>query len=233
MSITNTIVPVIIKGTKAKISSNINVISTLTSPTEYPKGVEFSYSVEVVKRPKISTMSELHEAIQTRFVEIIKNTNGNEWQSKFSWIASRKFPGIFKEMPPFVEDGGNDGWIPGYGTYFQCYGPYKNASDQINDFIKKMKKDTPKVLKNWDDTDKVKEYHFVWNTKFDNSVSKHMLKLINDTCVALMKKYEIRIGLITSETLLSAFKTLSLNHQLEFVNWDSLADILMAGIKTQ
>ena len=234
-----TAIPIVIKSSaKRKVITQpvpaLDVKSVLVSPVTYPKGVPFSYTVTTVRKPVLSanpSIDELKKLVEDRFVDIIKETNGNEWQSKFSWIAARKFPGVFKEMPPFAEDGGNDGWLPGHGIYFQCYGPFKSAREQIRDFIKKIFKDTPKIIKNWDDKEKVKEYHFVWNTKFDTSISVPLLKAVNDAFAALMKRYGIKIELITAETLLEAFRTLTFEQQLEFVNWDSLSGILTSLVK--
>jgi hypothetical protein len=212
----------------------IDVKSRLVSAVTYPKGVPFSYEISIISKPVLPTsytLSELHSILEEAFIALIKESNGNDWQARFSWIALRKFPGVFKEMPPYKEDKGNDGWLEKYGIYFQCYGPFKTAQEQIKDFIKKIYKDTHKVIRGWDNVDKVKEYHFVWNTKFSKSVDAQMLKDINGHFNALMKKYSIKIGLITAETLLIAFRTLTFNEQLEFLGWAPLKDIIVAAAK--
>lgn len=182
-----------------------------------------------IQQTQALTADSLSLIVENKFKEIIKRTNGNEWQHRFSWVASRKFPNLFKEMPPFAEDGGNDGWIPGYGIYCQCYGPFKPAGEtkRINEFIKKMEEDSNKIMhSDWHSKEEVKTFCFVWNTQFDTRIDSRVLKHVNDTAVALMKKHGIKIDLITAETLALAFNTLSLEQQLEFIGCEWLTPYL-------
>lgn len=62
-------------------------------------------------------------------------------------------------------DGGNDGYIPEEGKYFQNYAP-KNPQDKDIAAAEKFKVDFEKLQNNWDEFTNIISYNFVFNDKY-------------------------------------------------------------------
>lgn len=94
----------------------------------------------------------------------IHSKNGSEFQSFFENIMGEAF-GDFRKIPSGGGDGGNDGWIPSLGRYYQVYAPNVPATKD-SEASKKLKEDFKKLLKNWGSVSGIKEYFFVYNDKY-------------------------------------------------------------------
>jgi hypothetical protein len=71
----------------------------------------------------------------------------------------------FQSITPWGNwgDGGNDGWVPAAGQYFQVYGPKPTTQWQPVDAVKKAVEDFNKLPEKWKD---VRKYSFVLNDRY-------------------------------------------------------------------
>ncbi|RPJ79170.1 MAG: hypothetical protein EHM20_02125, partial [Alphaproteobacteria bacterium] len=107
--------------------------------------------------------------LRLQFQNRIYKTNGTEFQTFFENIMEKAFPDFQKIKPNGrMGDGGNDGYQRNAGVFYQVYAPNtpktnesKAATKLINDF---------RLLKRkWDAIIPIKEYHFVFNNKYEGS----------------------------------------------------------------
>ncbi|QIZ46823.1 hypothetical protein [Dickeya zeae] len=99
----------------------------------------------------------------------IYTLKGAEFQQFFERIYQHLYGVEFQPIKPHgrLGDGGNDGWIPNLGHYFQVYGP-EDFNSKIDVSIKKMKSDFSKIMEHWDNVVKVKSFTIVVNDNFKN-----------------------------------------------------------------
>lgn len=104
--------------------------------------------------------------IHKQFKEKLHEGKATEFQTLAEGILSIRYPGFQKIKPSGNKgDGGNDGYIPNTGRYFQMYAPEKPSEREFM-AIKKFKDDfNNKLKKKWDSIEKIKEYNFVYNDK--------------------------------------------------------------------
>lgn len=93
-----------------------------------------------------------------------KNATG--FQSFFEEIMENGCKG-FRKIRPYGNqgDGGNDGYIPDKGTYFQVYAPI-NPKEKEAQAAQKFKDDFTTLKENWDQISEVKVFNFVFNDKY-------------------------------------------------------------------
>lgn len=110
-----------------------------------------------------------HHYLRLQFKLKIYKSNGTEFQSFFEEIMEASYSD-FQKIRPYGNrgDGGNDGYIPSTGTYYQVNAP-KNPDEKDAEAAKKLKEDFEKVKTNWDRISEVKSYHFVFNDKWHGS----------------------------------------------------------------
>lgn len=91
---------------------------------------------------------------------------GDAFQHLFNQVMGYTHPD-FQSITPWGNwgDGGNDGWIPDEGHYFQIYGPKAttSAADFETRALKKAIDDFDKLPEKWQD---VRRYSFVMNDRF-------------------------------------------------------------------
>ena len=107
-----------------------------------------------------------HNYLRLQFWLRIHEKNATEFQSFFESIAEKGFSG-FQIIRPYgnIGDGGNDGYIPSEGVYFQVYAP-QNPQEKDADAAKKLKTDFTKLQESgWDQISNIKKYNFVFNDK--------------------------------------------------------------------
>ena len=96
----------------------------------------------------------------------VHKVSGDEFQRLFNQVMGYAHPG-FQSITPRGNwgDGGNDGWIPDEGHYFQVYGPKPttSAADSEITALKKAIDDFDKLPEKWLD---VRSYSFVMNDRF-------------------------------------------------------------------
>ena len=88
--------------------------------------------------------------LRLQFWNRIYKKNGTEFQSFFEDIMKIAFPD-FQIIKPYGNkgDGGNDGYRPDKGIYYQVYSP-DNPSEKEAEAAKKLKADFHKLKSNWD-----------------------------------------------------------------------------------
>lgn len=105
--------------------------------------------------------------LSLQFWKKVHEKNGSEFQSLFSDVMQKAHADDFKKVKPYgkLGDGGNDGYMPSKGVYYQVYAP-ENPVEKSSDAAKKMVDDFNKLKSSgWDEISKIKEYNFVFNDK--------------------------------------------------------------------
>lgn len=164
--------------------------------------------------------------LQLQFKNRIYQKHGTEFQSFFEGIMQMAFPN-FQKVRPYGNkgDGGNDGYRPDEGIYYQVYSP-RIPNQKEATAVKKMKDDFEKLkTSGWDQISNIKEYHFVFNDKGDGVsivIEKALAKLRDKNPLIEFKK-------LTSKELEGIFFTLGSDQYLalEF-NVDSTKSIEIA-----
>jgi hypothetical protein len=119
-----------------------------------------------------------HNYLRIQFWLKIHEKSGSEFQSFFESIALKAISG-FQKVRPYGNqgDGGNDGYIPSEGTYYQAYAP-SSPQEKEAEAAKKMKDDFAKLQNSgWDQISNIKKYRFIFNDK-GNGVSIEIEKAI-------------------------------------------------------
>lgn len=103
--------------------------------------------------------------LRLQFWKRVYEKNATEFQSFFEDIMQGA-NADFQKIRPYGNqgDGGNDGYIPDEGIYFQVYAP-KDPSGKEAKAAEKMKEDFEKLKVNWGGISTIKEYVFVFNDK--------------------------------------------------------------------
>ena len=146
--------------------------------------------------------------LSLQFWKKVHEKNGFEFQTLFSDIMQKKHNGFIKVRPyGRLGDGGNDGYIPDQGIYYQVYSP-QNPTDKSATAAQKMIDDFNNLMASpWVDISQLKEYQFVFNDKNNGSdiqLEAAKAKLANDNP-------GIVFGLLLPVKLLEIF--LTLNHE--------------------
>jgi hypothetical protein len=104
------------------------------------------------------------------FVNRLLRANGSAFQQLF-WAVMRAQHGTdFVEVRPQgrLGDGGNDGYLPADGHYYQVYGPIDPAL-KIADAEEKLRNDFAKVITSWNSTTPMRAYSFAFNDKYEGT----------------------------------------------------------------
>ncbi|OGS08035.1 MAG: hypothetical protein A2270_03040 [Elusimicrobia bacterium RIFOXYA12_FULL_51_18] len=104
--------------------------------------------------------------LSLQFRDRIYKGSGNSFQGLFEEIMQKALQD-FQKVHPYGNkgDGGNDGYQPAKGTYYQVYAP-KNPSEKTAAAAKKLKNDFEKLHATWDQISKIKVFYFAFNDKF-------------------------------------------------------------------
>lgn len=114
----------------------------------------------------------------------IHEKTGTEFQIFFEDLMEKSFTD-FQRVRPYGNkgDGGNDGYRPEEGIYYQVYAP-KNPNEKEAEAAKKLKEDFEKLMASgWDQISEVKEYRFVFNDKkcgVSMEIERALAELRND-----------------------------------------------------
>ena len=158
-----------------------------------------------------------------------------EFQSFFEGIMQDAYPD-FQKIRPYGEegDGGNDGYRPNAGIYYQSYAP-KDSSEKEAEAAKKFKNDFYRLKDNWDKITEIKQYNFVFNDK-GFGISIELERVAGD-----LKKENpsIDFEVFTSKHLeqiffsLSTDKMLSLGFDVDSRNALKNAHALLSELETE
>ncbi|MDD8025444.1 MAG: hypothetical protein PHI34_02940 [Acidobacteriota bacterium] len=105
--------------------------------------------------------------LKLQFELRIHESNGSQFQIFFEGIMGAAFSD-FQKVRPYGNkgDGGNDGYRPDDGIYYQIYSP-QNPTEKEAEAALKLKKDFEKLKINWDEISRIRVFYFVYNDKFN------------------------------------------------------------------
>lgn len=154
----------------------------------------------------IESFDKKYLALQFRLK--IHRIYGMEFQNFFTEIMGIAFPDFISIRPYGNKgDGGNDGYIPKLGKYFQVYSPIDPATKNL-EAANKMSGDFQKLKQSeWASISEIKEYFFVFNdnylgSDFNFELLKTKLEKENPS---------IKFGLFTPKHLEEIFFTIPEN----------------------
>lgn len=115
------------------------------------------------------------------FVNRLLKANGQAFQALFWAVKQAKHGSAFVKIRPQGQkgDGGNDGFLPADGHYYQVYGPI-DPNDKIQTAAAKLADDFAKLKKSWNKTTPIRAYSFAFNDKYEgvfNDIEKALLKI--------------------------------------------------------
>ena len=102
------------------------------------------------------------------FINRLLRSNGDVFQQLF-WAVMRATHGQdFVEIKPqgSLGDGGNDGYLPALGHYYQVYGPV-DPQNKITEAANKLAVDFEKIKSSWSQATPMQAYSFVFNDKYE------------------------------------------------------------------
>lgn len=101
-----------------------------------------------------------------QFKDKVHQKNATEFQSFFEEIMGKAFKD-FQKIRPYGNqgDGGNDGYIPSRGEYYQVYAP-KDPGEKEAVAARKFKNNFENLKANWDQISKIKTFNLVFNDKY-------------------------------------------------------------------
>lgn len=138
------------------------------------------------------------------FVNRLLRANGENFQFLFSAVMRAKHGMDFVAIQPQggKGDGGNDGFLPDSGHYFQVYGPVDPES-RIAYAKGKLATDFARTKANWTQTSKIERYSFAFNDKYLGTFPDIVTSL-----ETLGKKEKIKCRPLTAADLESVFMEL-------------------------
>lgn len=136
----------------------------------------------------------------------------------FHKLDGLSFQGFFNELMVYDTngfcpvrqklDGGNDGFVPATGTFYQVYAPESINTSTINTASSKLIEDFEKLASKWHYTIKIQEYIFVINDKFKGADKK-----LIERVYGLGIEHNIKTQVLTALNLQSIFYNLPLEKQ--------------------
>lgn len=140
----------------------------------------------------------------------VYESSGNAYQDLFAKVMVYVYP-EFQRISVFHGDGGNDGFIPSRGWYFQVYAP--EVSTQQESAEKKARKKIPedfkKLIDNWHEACPMKKYSFVYNDRF-HGIPTPIVKVVQEMN---NRNPSIDIECFDSQRLLNCFMTEKLSDE--------------------
>ena len=106
-------------------------------------------------------------------VNRLLKANGDGFQQLFWAVMHAKHGQAFVAVRPQgrLGDGGNDGYLPAEGHYYQVYGPIA-PEDKETTAASKLAADFKKLVESWDQVKPIRSYSFVFNDKYQATFSK-------------------------------------------------------------
>lgn len=150
-----------------------------------------------------------------QFWEKIYQKSYSEYQAFFEDIMQLAYPD-FQKVRPYGNDGdgGNDGYRPEKGIYYQVYSP-KNPKEKEAVAATKLTNNFKTLKEKWDPINKINEYNFTFNDK-NTGVSIKIRAALSK----LAFKYKgIKFKLFTPKDLENIFFTLT-NNQILNLGFD-------------
>lgn len=143
----------------------------------------------------------------------IHETSGDAYQLLFSSVMTRSKEG-FRSIQAWGNwgDGGNDGWIPNKGHYYQIYAPKPTTKITAVSAAKKSVADFSKLIAKWGE---IKKYTFVMNDRFEGIPS-----LVDKKLKELKEKYKLEDACsFNANHLLEEFMSLDEDIRMEIAGY--------------
>lgn len=142
-----------------------------------------------------------HYLFRLQFKLRIHEAQGEPFQALFGRLMSHVAPG-FQPIKPTgsLGDGGNDGWIPDQGHYFQVYAPAATTKPSPTEAVSKAIDDFGKLRSNWTG---IKRYSFVMNDRF-TGIPSEVAKALQ----VLAGSEKIVAGALSTQELMTKFNAL-------------------------
>ena len=104
------------------------------------------------------------------FMNQMLKANNHTFQQLFWAVMSAKHGQEFVTIRPQgrLGDGGNDGYLPAEGHYFQVYGPI-DPKEKVEKAAEKLVEDFEKLKNSWSRTTPILAYSFVFNDKYEGT----------------------------------------------------------------
>lgn len=127
--------------------------------------------------------------------------DGSAFQRLVADILHATFPG-FQPVAPAGRygDGGNDGFVPGEGRYFQVYGPQVGSTPQPAEVVRKAMSDFAKLRQRYPD---MRRYSFVMNDRYQGVPAN-----VSDALQALQQETGVTCEVVHSGKLAGLFMAL-------------------------
>jgi hypothetical protein len=148
---------------------------------------------------------------QLQFYKRLYEYNATEFQCFFENVMEILEP-EFQKIWPYGNkgDGGNDGYLPSKGIYYQVYAP-KYPSEKTAKAAEKMTADFNKLKAKWNNISKINTFIFVFNDKrkgstIDLEENLKLLKTENpniEFALLLNKDFEKEFSKLTEDELIS------------------------------
>ena len=115
------------------------------------------------------TIEERYIARILIVIRLLK-ANGDGFQQLFWAVMRAKHGQEFVAIRPqgSLGDGGNDGFLPAEGHYYQVYGPI-DPSAKITVATSKLAVDFDNLINSWEQTKPIRSYSFVFNDKYQGT----------------------------------------------------------------
>lgn len=119
--------------------------------------------------PQAMNQEELFIA-RVLFVNRLLKANNTAFQHLFWAVMRAKYGQDFIEVRPQgrAGDGGNDGYLPLEGHYFQVYGPI-DPKEKVTEAAGKLGEDFEKLQASWHQLTPIQSYSFVFNDKYEGT----------------------------------------------------------------
>ena len=112
------------------------------------------------------------------FINRLLRANNQAFQQLFWTVMRARHNQDFVEIRPQgrLGDGGNDGFLPADGHYFQVYGPV-DPKEKVTEAAEKLASDFEKLKNSWHPTTPIQAYSFVFNDKYEGTFKEIALAL--------------------------------------------------------
>lgn len=107
------------------------------------------------------------------FVIKLLKANNQGFQQLFWSVMRAKHGQDFVDVRPQgrIGDGGNDGYLPADGHYYQVYGPIE-PDEKVYEAAGKLREDFEKLRASWDRHTPIRGYSFVFNDKYEGTFTR-------------------------------------------------------------
>jgi hypothetical protein len=173
------------------------------------------------------------------FKHKVVTSDGQAYEDLFVDIMSRGNPDFIGVKPQgSIGDRKNDGYDRRRGSYYQVFAP-EDPKLKSQDAVKKLNKDFTGLMKHWDKVTPVKEFHFVFNDKYNGSFptietdlatikTKHKLA----ECASFLAKHlEDKLFVLTDDQVITVVGFIPDTSKFEKLDYTVLNEVIAQVLK--